>query len=556
MRRVSAPDTPDMESPRGSGRTLSPWMKDVDLPRYAALDSDLHADVCVVGAGIAGLSVAYELVRAGRSVVVLEDGTAIGAGETSRTTAHLSNAFDDRYTKVEHLHGAEGARLTAESHTAAIDEIERIVREERIACDFERLDGFLFAPPDGKPNDLTDELAACQRAGLSGVDWVDRAPLGDSSFDTGRCLRFPRQAQFHPMRYLAGLADAITRNGGRIFTRTHATEITGGKQASSGRVNTQNHHVVTAEDIVVATNTPVQDVLTLHTIQYPYRTYVIGAVITRGALRHVLVWDTAAPYHYVRLHSAGEHDLLIVGGEDHKTGQGEDGEDRYDHLEQWARERFPDLGEVTWRWSGQVIEPMDAVAFIGRNPGDEKVWVVTGDSGNGTTHGALAGLLLRDLVMGREHPWAKLYDPSRKSVRAALEFAKENLNMAAQYGRWLTGGDVKDEREIAPGSGGVIRAGTKKIAVYRDRQGEVHRMSAVCPHLGAIVGWNSEEGTWDCPAHGSRFDARGHVVNGPANGDLSRVTDEKPEARKREKKRSRSAGKNAHRSHEEHPHEG
>jgi Rieske Fe-S protein len=178
------------------------------------------------------------------------------------------------------------------------------------------------------------------------------------------------------------------------------------------------------------------------------------------------------------------------------------------------------MGEVTHHWSGQVMEPMDALAYIGRNPGDENVWIVTGDSGNGMTHGALAGLLLRDLIQGRDHPWAKLYDPSRKSLRAAPTFMRENLNMAAQYARWLKGGDVKDESEIAPGTGGVVREGTRLIAVFRDPKGGLHRLNPVCPHLGAIVGWNAEEGTWDCPAHGSRFDATGRVVNGPANADL------------------------------------
>jgi nitrite reductase/ring-hydroxylating ferredoxin subunit len=234
-----------------------------------------------------------------------------------------------------------------------------------------------------------------------------------------------------------------------------------------------------------------------------------------------LLWDTAVPYHYVRLESRAADDLLIVGGEDHKTGQDPGGEDRHSRLATWARDRFPTMGAIEFAWSGQVMEPMDGLAYIGKNPGDENVWVVTGDSGNGMTHGAIAGILLRDLIVGREHPWAHLYDPGRKSLRAALEFGRENLNMAAQYAAWLTGGDVEDEAEIAPGSGAVIRDGTRKLAVHRDREGRLHRLSAVCPHLGAIVTWNGEEQTWDCPAHGSRFDACGRVVNGPANSDLA-----------------------------------
>jgi Rieske Fe-S protein len=236
------------------------------------------------------------------------------------------------------------------------------------------------------------------------------------------------------------------------------------------------------------------------------------------------LWDTAHPYHYVRLVSQDDgSEILIVGGEDHKTGQEDDAEDRYVRLELWARERFPGMGDVQFRWSGQVMEPVDTVAYIGRNPGDEKIWVATGDSGNGMTHGAIAGMLLRDLVLGRENPWAKVYEPSRKSVRALLAYTKENLNMAAQYASWVTGGDVDDIEDVPRGSGAVVRSGLKKLAVYRDESGTVHVRSAVCPHLGAIVTWNSEEQTWDCPAHGSRYDAKGTVLNGPANTDLAKV---------------------------------
>jgi nitrite reductase/ring-hydroxylating ferredoxin subunit len=263
----------------------------------------------------------------------------------------------------------------------------------------------------------------------------------------------------------------------------------------------------------------------MHTKQFPYRSYVIAGPVPTGSVETALFWDTADPYHYVRLAREADHDLLIVGGEDHKTGQEDDGFDRNERLVSWTRERFPMMRQITYRWSGQVIETMDAVGFIGRNPGDENVWIVTGDSGMGMTHGTIASILLSDLIAGRENRWSRLYEPSRKSLRAVGELARENLNMAAQYASWVTGGDVKDESEIPRSSGAVMREGLKKVAVYRDETGRLHRCSATCPHLGAIVSWNSEERTWDCPAHGSRFDAMGHVLNGPANTDLAR-TDE------------------------------
>lgn len=476
--------------------------------------------MCVIGAGIAGLSVAYQLTLAGKSVLVLDDGPIV-SGETERTTAHLVTALDDRYFEIERFHGEEGARLAAESHRAAIDAIAQAVSVEGIDAEFRSVDGYLFKAADAPDDILERELDATHRAGISDTEVVARAPL--ATFNTGPALRFPRQAQFHPLHYLNGLADAIGRRGGRIFTQSHATKVSGGKNA---KVETAAGGAVACDAIVIATNTPVNDRLAIHTKQAAYRTYVIGVTVPAGSVPTVLYWDTADPYHYVRLQpgTAGGDDLLIVGGEDHKTGQADDAEARYARLEAWTRERFPMMTEVRYRWSGQVMEPVDGMAFIGRNPmDDDNVFVATGDSGNGMTHGSLAGLLLRDLILGRENPWAKLYDPSRVKFSAAKEYARENANMAAQYVDWLTAGDVDKENLVPRGSGAVVRHGLKKVAVYRDENGELHECSAVCPHLGAIVGWNHGEKTWDCPAHGSRFDRLGKVVNGPANSNLKPV---------------------------------
>ena len=501
-----------------SGVTTSVWMATSDVPRLPALAEDTRADVCIVGAGIAGLSTAYLLGRQGKSVVVLDDGPLAG-GETCRTTAHLVSALDDRYFELERVHGEQGARLAAESHAAAVDRIESIVRDEKIACDFERLDGFLFVPPGDPPEILDRELKAVRRAGLVDVEMVARAPL--EHFDTGPCLRFPRQAQFHPIKYLAALAKAIQRDGGRIYSGTRAEKFEGGSVA---HVTTSKGHVAAADALVVATNTPVNDRLVIQTKQYPNRTYVIAIRVPAGRVARALYWDTPTPYHYVRLQTVDPRsELLIVGGEDHRTGQEDDAEERYARLESWTRERFPQATSVEYRWSGQIMEPADGLAFIGRNPADERnVFVASGDSGNGMTHGTIAGILITDLILGRDNAWAELYDPGRKSLRALPEYAKENVKSAAAYAGWATGGDVESEDEIAAGEGAIVRHGLHKVAAYRDSAGRLTRLSAVCPHLGCIVEWNSSEKSWDCPCHGSRYAADGHVINGPAGRGLSR----------------------------------
>ncbi|MEY2547366.1 MAG: hypothetical protein QOG48_2483 [Verrucomicrobiota bacterium] len=516
------------EEGQRQGANISLWEDTATFDPLEPLTHDVSADVCVVGAGIAGMTTAYLLAREGKSVVVLDE-RPVGSGMTGRTTAHLVNALDDRYFDLERYHGSEGARLAAESHTAAIDKIAEIVDLEKIECDFARVDGFLFAPPGGSMEELDRELEAALRAGIA-VKHMPKAPI--DSFDTGPAIMFPGQAQFHPLKYLRGLQRAVLANGGKIFTGSRAVEFEGGDDA---KVTTQDRHVVRSTSIVVATNTPVNDRYSIHTKQAPYTTYVVVFEFKRGTIPQILLWDTAEtaekekqsgviPYHYVRTAPGNDDvDLLVVGGSDHKSGQANDFADRYAWLDEWTRERFK-VGEVRYRWSGQVMEPTDGLAFIGRNPADkDNVYIATGDSGNGMTHGTIAGMLIVDLINGRENPWTKVYDPSRKSLRALSEFAKENINVAERFGDYITGSDVESEEEIAWGSGALIREGLLKVAVYRDDDGVVHRRSAVCPHLKCIVQWNGNEKTWDCPCHGSRFDCLGRVINGPAISDLETI---------------------------------
>lgn len=505
-----------MPAATDSGLSVSPWMATADVPQLPVLAESTGADVCVVGAGIAGLTTAYLLAREGRSVVVIDDGP-VGGGETGRTTAHLATIPDELFVALEKLHGRDGARLAHESHGAAVDTIESIARKEGIDCAFERLDAYLFLGPGQKASDLMEELAAAQRAGVP-VEHVAGVPI--LGMDVGPALRYSGQGQFHPLRYLAGLTRAIQGAGGRMFTGARATGFEGG---SRPKVTTAAGHTVTAGAVVVATNTPVNERVLPHLKQFAHRTYVVGLRVPSGSVHRALYWDTEEPYHYVRLApatGAGE-ELLIVGGEDHRTGQADDAEERYARLESWARARFPMATGREFAWSGQIEEPADGLAFIGPSmDGDENVYIATGDSGNGMTHGTIAGLLLTDLILGRDNVWAGLYDPTRKRLRALPEYLKGNVQSAAPYTRWVTGGEVASVDEIQPGEGGILRRGVQLLAVYRDAGGKVEERSAVCTHLGCIVSWNSGEKSWDCPCHGSRFGPDGHVMNGPAVSDL------------------------------------
>ncbi|MBJ6118051.1 FAD-dependent oxidoreductase [Pontibacter sp. BT310] len=505
-----------------SGASKSVWIDGITMPATHPLQENITCDVCIVGAGIAGLTTAYLLAKEGKNVVVLEAKDTICGGETSRTTAHLASALDDGFPELIRLFGVDGTRLAVQSHKAAIDKIEAIIKDEKIDCDFKRLDGYMFANDQKDEEQLLKELEALQQIGWRDVVLRKTCPV--DTLTALPCLHFPNQGRFHVLKYLSSLSNVLLDKDVRIYTSSKALEFRTGAIAT---VVTENGNSVSANQLVVTTNTPVNDMVTMHTKQAPYRTYVVGARIPRGAVPDALYWDMKDPYHYVRIQEAdkdageGADDLLIVGGEDHKTGQDDHPALRLQNLEHWMRMKFPMAGEVVYRWSGQVMEPVDSLAFIGRNPGDvENVYIATGDSGHGMTHGTIAGILLTDLIMGRRNDWEKLYDPARVSLKTSGEFLKENMNVAAQYKDYLTGGEVSDPSEVMPGTGKIMRKGTTKVAVYCDQDGVRHECSAICTHLGCVVSWNNVESSWDCPCHGSRFDPFGKVITGPATRDL------------------------------------
>jgi glycine/D-amino acid oxidase-like deaminating enzyme/nitrite reductase/ring-hydroxylating ferredoxin subunit len=527
-----------------SGSKESSWYDEIPQPiKFDKLKRNISSsellDVAIVGGGIAGLSTAYLLSKSGKKVILFEDGY-IGSGETGRTTAHITHALDDRYYNLEKLHGKEGAHIAAESHTAAINMLEAIVNEEKIDCDFEKLDGFLFLDSTDTKESLDDELEATHRAGIKSTEIISK--VSNLSFDTGPCILFPNQAQFHPLKYLKGLSEAILSYGGKIYTATHVKDI-----LPPNKIKTSDGYTAFAKNIVIATNAPIIDkVSKIYEKQQAYRTYVIGARIKKDKVPHALYWDTGnqnsentvAPYHYVRIQRNGEYDsnydLLIVGGEDHLTGNITDDRDlqqRYTNLESWTRNRFP-IEDIEFRWSGQVLEPKDGIAFIGHNPSDDEnknVFIATGDSGNGITHGTIAGIILTDLILGKINPWVSLYNPSR--------VPREKLQGSENKKKDKNNNNNKKESSLSKNKDNKLKKTSlqdldieqgivqeeEKIAAYKDSNNKLHRYSAVCTHLGCTVVWNNSEKSFDCPCHGSRFSAiTGEVINGPANNKLDK----------------------------------
>jgi glycine/D-amino acid oxidase-like deaminating enzyme/nitrite reductase/ring-hydroxylating ferredoxin subunit len=497
-------------------RTRPLWLDTEVAPEAPRLDRDTTADVVVVGSGIAGLSTAYELAARGQKVVVIDRGK-IGTGMTARTTAHLASACDDWYADLIERRGLDVAKQFYQSHHAAIDRIEAVQAEEEIACDFRRLDGFLFPALDTDPAELDREVEASREVGITVHDGKG-LPFG--GLGHLRCLRYPRQGAFHPLKYLRGLARAIERRHGRLFADTCVEKVE--EKDGSVTVTTADGRTVTAAAAVVATNSPINDMAAIHSKQAPYRTYAMAFRIPRGALPDALYWDTLDEYHYVRLQPGrNDSDFLIVGGADHKTGEADDFAVRFEALEAWTRNLVPELGEETHRWSGQVMEPVDFTAFTGRNPGEQHVYIHTGDSGQGITHGVVASLMLSRLIVDGTHPWAEAYDPARKTASAIGTFISENLTAVKNFAEYVAPGELGSLDELAPGCGAIIRDGGKKIAAYRDEKGKLMLRSAACTHLGCHVHWNALERCWDCPCHGSHFAVDGTAINGPAFSSLA-----------------------------------
>lgn len=495
------------------------WRAEFEPLPFPPLESDADCDLVVVGSGIAGLSSAYEAARFAARVIVIDRGDITG-GMTARTTAHLVSEIDDRYFDLIKAVGEDGSRLYHESQVAAINRIEAVCRDEGIDADFARLPGYLVAADPSDQQELEQEFEACRKLDVD-VEWSDTAPVPLPSGT--RALKFPNQGRFHPLKYCAGLAVAIQKRGGQLFGKT--AYIGHDEDGDGVTIKTTSGKKVRAGTALFATNVPVNDRVKVHTKQVPMRTYVVAAKVPSGSIEDALVWDTLAPYHYVRLQPAGDgQDWLIVGGEDHRSGTANDMADRFEKLEAWTRERYPHFQSAEHRWSGQVMEPVDFLPYSGRD-GSPRIYIHSGDSGQGITNGVAGSLNFIALYHNDKAHFADLFEPGRKPKSGLTlgEYVKGQGPVVANLGEYLGAGEVTDADDIPPGEGAIVRRGLAKHAVYHGEDGILVERSAVCPHVGCIVHWNSFEKCWDCPCHGSQFLPDGSVINGPAITPLGKV---------------------------------
>lgn len=493
------------------------WLETASIPRFAPLSEDIQADVVIVGGGITGLTAAYQLLKAGRSVVLL-DARRLGRGESGHTTAHLTHVVDTRLQTLVERVGVDGARAVWDSSRSAIEFIRRFNALEHANADVADVPGLLVATRKEDLSTLDKEEELARTIGYRPT----RLEAGALPIKGLAGLRFDRQARFHLGRYLARMVEVISGLGGRLFEETPVKEVESGDPT---KIKTDAGRTVTASAVIVAAHVPFQNWVLIHDKQAAYRSYAIGVRVPKGKVTDELVWDLLDPYHYIRLQPDSDHDLLIVGGEDHKTGTASHTDEAFDRLREWTREQYG-VDDVAWTWSGQIMETTDGLPYIGNNiAGKPNEWLATGYLGNGMTYGTLAGMMLAERVLGRTTPWDSLYDPHR--LKGGLwKYVSENATVPYYLVKdrlfGLDAGDASDGRELKPGEGQVVKASGQKVALCRDEHGGWHAVDPVCPHMGCDVNWNSAERTWDCPCHGSRFSMDGDLINGPAVSPLTK----------------------------------
>jgi glycine/D-amino acid oxidase-like deaminating enzyme/nitrite reductase/ring-hydroxylating ferredoxin subunit len=495
---------------------ISLWSSTFEGAPFPALQGDARVDVAVVGGGITGVTVAHLLKAEGKRVALVEM-RRIGQGTTGYTTAKLTVGQSLVYAKLQSSHGPEAARLFAESNRDAISQTAEVVQRLGIECDWESASNYVYTESSAGLEKLEDELDAMRRAGVA----ADLTRETELPFPVAGAIRVDDQAQFHPLKYLAELVARIPGDGSDVFEETRATGVRSAEtcvvETAAGRIR--------ARHVVLATQLPFLDRGFFFARAHPQKSYAIAAQVEGSAAPVGMYITIDEPTRSIRsAPGSGQNRYLIVAGEAGRPGDEQRTDRRYRALEEFMHERFG--AEATLRWSAHDYVPADGLPYIGRiRRRDERVFVATGFAKWGLTKAMITARIITDAIVGRANPWAELYDTGRLTARAsAPALATENAHVARRFigDRLRPRSGEEGLESLASGKGAVLRVAGRHLAAYRDDSGALHVLSARCPHLGCIVGWNEADRTWECPCHGSRFSAVGELVQGPATAGLRR----------------------------------
>ncbi|MGF1459020.1 MAG: FAD-dependent oxidoreductase [Leptolyngbyaceae cyanobacterium] len=485
------------------------WIASTLQSNYPALTTDLAVDVAIVGAGMAGITTAMLLKKAGKTVAVLEAGQ-VAEGASGHTTAKITSLHQLKYAGLIKSMGEAKAGVYGASNQAAIEQMATLVRDEQIDCDFERKDAFTFAQDADTLEQVKQEAEAAVRLGLPAT-FVTETSL---PFEVVGAVKFTQQAQFHPGKYLLSLAEKINGDGSFVFEQTRVCTV---EEEALCRVKTDRGPTVTAQDVIITTNLPILDQGLYFAKTYPQRSYLIGARIDAAIAPNGMFIGTGEKYRSIRTTPMDNGEtLLLMGGEGHKVGEADDTKERFARLAADAATYFG-VTSVDYYWSSQDFVSFDSVPYIGKlTPINQHIYVATGFSLWGMTNSTVAAMLLADLVQGRSNAWADLYDATRATPFVSTQSLKNNFDVGTHWVGDRLKGLFESPDTLAPDQGGLVTINGEKVAAYRDERGDLHKVSAICPHLGCVVAWNAAEKSWDCPCHGSRFDTAGKVLHGPA----------------------------------------
>ncbi len=492
------------------GKHISYWIDSTSTDNFPGLSQNLSVDVAIIGGGIAGITAATLLKRAGKTVAVIES-QQISTGVSGHTTAKVTSLHQLIYADLIKNHGEDKARIYAQSNQAALEFVAKTVTEQQIDCDFSRQSAYTFAETEENLQDIEKEVEAALKLGLP-ASFVRETSL---PFPIAGAVKFDNQAQFHLRKYLLHLIQQIPGEGSYVFENTRVQKV----EDNSSQVITDKG-IIQAQDIIVATNIPITDEGLFFAKTYPKRSYIVGAKITADKAPQGMYIGSGEKYYSIRTTPYKSELLLLVGGAGHKVGIVENTEEKYLDLENYTRSRF-DVESIDYRWSTQDFVSFDKIPYVGKlTPLSKHTYVATGFSLWGMTQGTLSGMILADTILGIKNVAADLYDATRATPFVSPQGIKKTLEVGTHWiGDRLKGlGQTLDD--VAVGEGKLVTVDGDKVGAYRDETGAIHAVSAICPHLGCVVAWNSGEKSWDCPCHGSRFSCTGEVLHGPTVKDL------------------------------------